>query len=494
METSKPVRPPRVLPPLLLALSLSGAYFATLAPGLTWANDGADGGDLITAAATAGVAHPPGYPLYLLIARLFLALPLGAPAWRTNLMSAVFAVLAALLVYAIVLRETNNWVASLAAGGAAGLAPLLWSQAVITEVHGLQACLVALVIFLSTGPKRERWKKPLDSLRGLTLGLASGNHMTILLLLPVVVMVNAFRSEQTGGTRRLDWGALARQLLFFLVGCLIYLLLPVWAQTRPPVNWGYALTLERLFWQVTGGLYQDQLLSVPAGQALQRLSAWAGLLVQQYGLVGLLLGAISLFFFHRGSRLFMVTAWTLLAYTMFAVGFDSFDSYVYLIPAFLAFAIWIGVGAGGLLDAIAHDSPGLTLVAGAGMIIFFAWLGIVHRPQVDASQDRRAESFAGQVLAQAPERALVFAEGDRAVFSLWYFHFVLRQRPDLVVVATDLLDFDWYQETLKDTYPQIAVPSLPLPEEVSAANPSLPICLVSYREEASIECGELSVP
>ena len=37
-------------------------YLRTLAPGITWANDGYDSGDLITAAVTGGVAHPTGYP------------------------------------------------------------------------------------------------------------------------------------------------------------------------------------------------------------------------------------------------------------------------------------------------------------------------------------------------------------------------------------------------------------------------------------------------
>ena len=54
------------LPPALVAVALLPIYLTTLAPGLTWANDGADGGDLVTAAATLGVAHPTGYPLYRL--------------------------------------------------------------------------------------------------------------------------------------------------------------------------------------------------------------------------------------------------------------------------------------------------------------------------------------------------------------------------------------------------------------------------------------------
>ena len=71
-------------------------YLLTLAPTITWAHDGADGGDLITAAYTLGVPHPPGYPVYCLLGHLFAHLPLRDVAWRLNLMSAVGAGLAAL--------------------------------------------------------------------------------------------------------------------------------------------------------------------------------------------------------------------------------------------------------------------------------------------------------------------------------------------------------------------------------------------------------------
>src|SRR5437879_3085739 len=79
---------------LSLALAtLAIAYARTLAPGVTWANDGADSGDLVTAAATLGIAHPTGYPTYLLLARLFQIIPLGDLAARTTLLSAAAGVL-----------------------------------------------------------------------------------------------------------------------------------------------------------------------------------------------------------------------------------------------------------------------------------------------------------------------------------------------------------------------------------------------------------------
>ncbi|MBL6983191.1 MAG: DUF2723 domain-containing protein [Anaerolineales bacterium] len=95
----------RWLLPIILLITLGIVYSLTLAPDLTWANRGADGGDLITAAATGGVAHPPGYPTYLTLARLFQMLPVGTVAFRTNILSMVCGLLAALVVADIARRS-----------------------------------------------------------------------------------------------------------------------------------------------------------------------------------------------------------------------------------------------------------------------------------------------------------------------------------------------------------------------------------------------------
>src|SRR5512134_545866 len=83
----------RIVGSVCALVVLAIAYASTLAPGITWANNGTDSGDLITAAATLGVAHPTGYPTYLLLARFFQLIPVGSLAFRTNLLSALFAAL-----------------------------------------------------------------------------------------------------------------------------------------------------------------------------------------------------------------------------------------------------------------------------------------------------------------------------------------------------------------------------------------------------------------
>ena len=65
-------------------------YRLTLAPTVTLV----DSGELIVAARFLGVAHPPGFPLYLIFAHLFSLLPFGSVAIRINSASAIFAALA----------------------------------------------------------------------------------------------------------------------------------------------------------------------------------------------------------------------------------------------------------------------------------------------------------------------------------------------------------------------------------------------------------------
>src|SRR5436305_10621903 len=62
-------------------------YISTLAPTVTLV----DSGELMLAAHTLGVAHPPGFPLYVLLAHIFTWLPIGSVATRVNFASAMFA-------------------------------------------------------------------------------------------------------------------------------------------------------------------------------------------------------------------------------------------------------------------------------------------------------------------------------------------------------------------------------------------------------------------
>ncbi len=173
----------------------------------------------------------------------------------------------------------------------------------------------------------------------------------------------------------------------------------------------------------------------------------------------------------------------------FSFVYHPADADVYVLPLLISFSIWLGLGVGELADLLFKRSPALAM--GISLLILGMVLlrSLSHYPQVDASHDSRAEDFARQVLAGAPKDAILFAEGDGAIFALWYFHFALHERPDLVVIAKDLVAYDWYQETLKSTYPALSMPGpIVFPETITHDNPNRPVCQVRYSNQAEMEC------
>jgi len=474
--------------PGILAISLMGLYLSTIAPGLTWANYGPDGGDLITAAATGGVAHPSGYPLYLLLARLFQFLPIGSLPFRTNLLSASATTLAALLVFELMARSLSlsdgrpNWWAGLVSAYSFGLAPLVWSQAVITEVYGVHILFVVVILFLSSCPLPSYFNpRRLDLCLGLALGLGLGNHLTTVFLLPLLF------SALPEGHPRLPF--LLRRIAWMGAGLLVYLTLPLRALQNPPINWGNPATLDGFRWLVTGELYQDQLLTLTNALVWERVQAAAGLLLHQAGLPGLILAVVGLVLFCKPSALYRNILWIMAAFSAFSLVYGTSDSFVYLMPVCLGFSIWIGTGLAGLISVLPQRFMRLSPFWGLTFILFLFLLAGTHRQLADASHDLRAETFGRQVLSRAPQGAIIFAEGDKAIFTMWYFHFALKERTDLAIVATDLLRFDWYQQNLHSIYPGLQLPGpFPFAETMAALNPDRSVCFVEYDEEAQIQC------
>lgn len=490
------------LAPILLVILLLAVYAGSMAPGLTWANGGTDGGDLITAAATGGIAHPTGYPTYLLLARLFQLLPIGSLAWRTHLLSAAATAAAAVTVYDLVRRELadasrkETILAALVSGLAFGLSPLVWSQAVITEVYGLHSLFVAVLLHLSlqsfNQPGAQKWR---DRLSGLLLGLGTGNHVTTIFLLPVILfMTNRRNGEDRAGKSRgpgwkPDWHSFLRRLVWMGTGLLVYLILPVRARLHPPVNWGNPVTLDGFFWLVSGEAYRGYFFTFTGELLWDRIQSLAGFFVDHSGILGLLIGLIGMIAFFKPNRLNLSLLWITLASVIFATGYEFIDASMYLIPAFLCFSIWTGIGLHGMMRSLPQKLEAYSWWMGLAMMLAVLVHGGITWRSVDASDDMRAEAFGKEILMQAPEEAILFSKGDPAVFTLWYFHYALDARPDVVVIATDLLHFDWYLETLHASYPDLNLPGpYPFAESVVVANPERPTCQVEYGQVPMIDC------
>lgn len=181
---------------LPLALTVGGLLFALYAWTLSPSVAVGDSGELITAAATLGIPHPPGYPLWCLIHHLPARFAPGSAAAAVNVMTAGFAALAGVLAFGLaagVLRLPRLTAAGVAL--LAGVSPSVWGQAVIAEIYALN--LVIVLAFASLTLARR-----FGPLFAFTAGLALLSHGTnALLVLPALVWGYATRRDERGVRR-----------------------------------------------------------------------------------------------------------------------------------------------------------------------------------------------------------------------------------------------------------------------------------------------------
>jgi hypothetical protein len=218
-------------PPYRLAFGVGAAVLAifvlTLAPTVTfW-----DAGEFIAAAKTLGIPHPPGTPLFVMIAHVWaMLLPIGEYAVRTNLLSAVLSAGAAALFFLVThesIRLFSNGLEGRAArllslGGAAAAALLgaftftNWQNSNETEVYTVATFTIAAIGWLLHIWRRERGTKRAPRILLLIVylaGISIGNHLLALLAGPAVVMFVAttLRSApaRDPSQGRAEWAQLA---------------------------------------------------------------------------------------------------------------------------------------------------------------------------------------------------------------------------------------------------------------------------------------------
>jgi transmembrane protein TMEM260 (protein O-mannosyltransferase) len=172
---------------LTAGAALLGIYLASLAPDVTfW-----DAGEFIAAAQTLGIPHPPGTPLYILVAHVWRLL-LGAlpPAIAVNVFSAVCTAVAGLLTAAVVSRATGVRAHGIAAALAAGTMSTVWLNATETEVYAVSLSLSVLMLWVGDRAGRTadpRWVV----LTGYLIALAAPLHVSALVAAPGAALLAA---------------------------------------------------------------------------------------------------------------------------------------------------------------------------------------------------------------------------------------------------------------------------------------------------------------
>ncbi len=412
-----------ILRPLDAALFLSAliVYVGTLAPDVL----PADSGEFQLAAPLLGVPHPPGYPLYMLLGRLFTLLPIGNPAYQLNLLSAVSGALTLALVSATVRRicaglmqAQGAFYGAIAAALALGAATTFWAQSTTANVRSLTGLFTALCLYALMA---RRW-----GLFALSLGLGLTHHAS-LAFFGLVFVLYLLLTERGLWRQPRRW---ARLIGLAALPALVFLYLPIrgaqGAPLAPPdlASWQgfWAHVLARGF---AGDMFAFARPDLLAG----RLPVLGTILLFEFNLPLLLamaLGAVLLLV--RDWRLFLLLAGGTALHSFVAITYRAPQTVEYMFPAYVALAVLAGSAVSWLMGAdVAFRAIGATvLLAGIALggrnLPSYRWL----------AGDHDTRDYAQTLLQQAPAEAIILSNWHWAT-PMWYLQEIEGQRRDVEV-------------------------------------------------------------
>lgn len=416
-----------------------------------------DSPEILTAAKFLAPAHPPGYPLYIVLAHLTGALSPTSFNFGVNLFSAVLAALSAVLLFRLmvdrfhlkahealflsgfwILGHSSYTAALSAKGGIYHLSVVLW----LAQWLALSAGQITVAAFF--------------------LGLSLAHHWMTAVPFALGLWWLLLR------TRKFSTTFLGRRsALALCLGLSPYFLLPLMAHRHPMINYGDPSRFGdflnhvflRQFWGSGGALS----IRVFPAQALAFTSALARdyPLPTAFGLVGVVIRARD----NRPAALrwIAVWLWTALAVNLFFhAGGPRFDLYyrTQLFPTHLFLFVFAAWGWRGLfpetgLVGTRETARRALLTVSMGLLI----LQGVTRWRLDRQAEYTVNyDYGVNALRVLPRGSLLLTKGDGVDFPLWYLQASGGIRPDVVAVSVNSLPQAWFREDLSRRHQDFSVP------------------------------------
>lgn len=422
--------------PVLAGGVALAVYLRTMAPSVV----AGDSAEFQTVGYTLGIAHPTGYPLFVLLAKAFTFLPFGTVAYRVNLVSGVFAAVAVYLLVHTAHALSGDAAASVVGGLTLAFGALFWSQAVVAEVYTLNAFFILLMIYLmvssQTGPsKGVAGHRRLYAL-WFIFGLSLTHHRTAALLAPVLLVYTVV------GHRRalIDPKAVLRTAGLTALPLLTYLYLPLrWVASN-----GAALDWEQFRRHVLASGYGFALRPEALWGEPARYSYFLNLLIEQLTIPGLILAGIGvLALLARRPRHALVTLLSCASFALFPIAYHVPDAAVFSMPFLIIFALWLGIGIAAVRSAAdrvlrlrLHLAGGAELCFALGALVP-GFLLAANYATNDASGDLALDRWGRAALEQEVRPGAIVVADMLRMSALRYFYGVEAPQRDVAVVMPD---------------------------------------------------------
>lgn len=387
-----------------------------------------DSGELAAAVHVMGIPHPPGYPIYVLLGKLFsMSVPVGSPALRLNIFSAVCSAIAVAFLSLTFSFLGFEWWLS---GGAAlcfAFSVSLWTQSGIPRVYALGAAIssIATWLFAHWLIDSSQWGWLYAASFMVGLGLANhpvaGGHIFAFAAAGVMREPSLLRNP-------IPWLLAGAAIL---PGPLLYFTwIPLRARQKPPVNWGNIQSFKDLKNFLSRKDYWRHRWVHSPQDAWTVTWFYIRQVGLEYGFLGsaaILIGIPLIWKLSPGLAAMFTVLVLLNAISMIAHARreDIFHWTRYMITAWYALAFPLIFGWSWMLQSL----PAAAQPAVAFLPAIFLFLTRFRK--VDLSRHRYADEYSRRILECLPENATLIAQDDNVVFPLMYLRYAENLRPDV---------------------------------------------------------------
>ncbi len=443
-------------------------YVNTLAPSVNFI----DSGELATVAATLGIAHPTGYPLFTLVGWLFSHLPIGASVvYKLNLMSAVLCSVGIFFFFRFLVlvledlaeRELKNisqpkleyekfklvYLPALSASLILAFSQTFWSQAVSIEVYSLHIFFLSTILYFFYKASRNSFNAAKEwFVFSLLVGMSFTNHMTTILLAPALL----YMFFSINGFTKFSWRLILFLVVPFIVGLSFYFYLPIRASSSPLLNWGNPVDLEKLFWHISGKQYRVWIFS-STESAVKQFNYFVGNLSNEFNFFFLLLALLGLWsLFKKQRKFFIFTILLFVGCVGYSINYDIHDIDSYFLLAYFTIALWIAIGLNTLLIKVTEKSF-FRYVAIFVLLLAFIPLFMNYKT-CDESKNYLVEDYTKNMFNSiVPNGIIISYQWDYFISASYYYQFVEKYRSDVVIIDKELLRRSWYFKQLQNMYP-----------------------------------------
>ncbi|XP_031702848.1 transmembrane protein 260 isoform X1 [Anarrhichthys ocellatus] len=438
---------------------------------------GGDSGELITTACELGVAHPPGYPVFTLLARLAMCLlPSLSPAHSVNLMSSLLGAAACGTLCITVCRLAGPGPGAVLAGGLFAVSRLSWQWSVVAEVFTLNNLFVGLLFFSTASfhcADNATQRRKIAQWGALCCGLGLCNQHTLVLYVLVII---PWVLHRLYSLRELTLRGLVSLGACFLAGFLPYVYLPISSYLNTARwSWGDQTTLSGLLTHLLRAEYGTFSLAKTESSVnlTSMIKAQLDHCLEDLSIPALVLAGIGLLL-SSWDRAFRSVSWLfaamLVVYSLFFAWRANLDISRPLLLGVVE-RFWLQSDAAvcvlaGLGLSRTHSELERRLGCGGlwkttGWVLTVALLAhMVHTNHRECDQSRNSvvERFGRELLASVPTDSIILTRGDLPGNSLRYLYYCQGVRPDVRLVDQEMMTYAWYVAKLAQHHPGVHFP------------------------------------